>query len=321
MVTRGRAIVTDLQFWKSASDWTRNECFLRTQGAEIVDNINIFNVAEGMPPSVDFRRIGLVVVGGFAPHHRVSAVAQALSHQIPDASLMFLYASRDQPPDYQDTDKVHIQAWTADAARGYVVLAGREGQGGRSRCYSAEGVRREVHSDPALVKLSIFTNAPSSVSYIGTKISPSMYVEYFLASDKDVLFCAEGNATLSSSCLTPSVLTSPLSAVCQLERGRYHKYWKAIDSYQWLLAQCNSSKHVHQGTVAYELQQIQASDGQVQRVRQLERVADIWAASWPVVSLGVASSSGTEESRDDCSTTTGIGDVSTVLSAAGHNDI
>ena len=209
MATRGRAIVTDLEFWKSSTDWPANELFLHSHGALIVEGINIFDVAKGMPSSVDFERIGLVVVGGFAPHYRVSAAAQALSHQIPDASLMFLYASRDQPPDYQDTDKVHIQAWTADAARGYVVLAGGEGQGGRSRCYSSEGVHRGVHSDPALVKLSIFTNTPSSVSYIGTKISPSMYVEHFLASNKDVLFCAEGNATLSSSCLTPSVVTLP----------------------------------------------------------------------------------------------------------------
>ena len=95
MVTRGRAIVTDLQFWKSARDWPANELFLHSHGALIVEGINIFDVAKGMPSSVDFQRIGLVVVGGFAPHYRVSAAAQALSHQIPDASLMFLYASRD----------------------------------------------------------------------------------------------------------------------------------------------------------------------------------------------------------------------------------
>ena len=117
------------------------------------------------------------------------------------------------------------------------------------------------------------------------------------------------------------MVTLPSSAVCQLERGRYHQYWGAVDSYQWLLDQCSGAEHAHQGTVAYELQHIQVSDGQVQHVLQLEMIADIWAASWPAVSLGVPSSSGAEESRDDGSTTTGIGDLSTVLSAAGHNDI
>ena len=117
MLSRGRAIVSDLQFWKSSQDWTAHEAKLRAHGVLMVEGINVFNVKQGMPAEVQFDSVGLVVVGGFAPHHRASAAAQCLSHQIPCASLMFLYASRDEPPSYQDTDKVHIQAWTADASK------------------------------------------------------------------------------------------------------------------------------------------------------------------------------------------------------------
>ena len=137
MATQGRAIVTDLKFWRTSPNWAANEASLRGHGALIVEGINVFDVKQGMPPEVDFQKLGLVVIGGFAPHYRASAAVQALSHQIPEASLMFLYASRDQTPDYQDSDKVHIQAWTADASRGYVVLAGSDGHGGRSRCYTS----------------------------------------------------------------------------------------------------------------------------------------------------------------------------------------
>ena len=287
MATRGRAIVTDLKFWKTSPNWAANDLFLRGHGALIVEGINVFQVNKGMPSDVDFQKIGLVVVGGFAPHYRGSAAVQALSHQIPDASLMFLYASRDKPPDYQDTDKVHIQAWTADATRGYVVLAGRDGQGGRSRCWSPESVDcRGVESDPALVKLSIFTDAPSSVAYVHTKISPSRYVEHFLASNKDVLFCAEGDASLSCSCLKPptqemSVNSSP-STGFPLERGRYHEYYGPMDNYQWLLDQC-STEHVHEGSPAKELQNMSVLHGgrEVPNATQLERVADMWADAWP----------------------------------------
>ena len=62
-MVRGCAIVTDLEFWKSSTDWPANESFLQSHGALIVEGINIFYVAKGMPDSVEFRRIGLVVVG------------------------------------------------------------------------------------------------------------------------------------------------------------------------------------------------------------------------------------------------------------------
>jgi len=285
MATRGRAIVTDLQFWKSSANWTTNRERLERCNCEFIEDVNIFNVAKGKASSVDFQRIGLVVVGGFAPHYRVGAAAQALSHQIPHASLMFLYASRDEPPNYQDNDKVHIQAWTADAKHGYVVLAGGEGQGGRSRCYSSESIAcRSSASDPALVKLSIFTDRPSSVTYVGTKISPSMYVEHFLASNKDVLFCAEGDASLSSSCLTPSVTCYVPESTCRMETQRYHRDYGLIESYGWLLDQCSRSEQVHDpALIAYELQNIQIKHGKTLLTLQLERIADIWAESWPTV--------------------------------------
>ena len=159
MASRGRAIVSDLQFWKSSPNWIANQEMLRAHGVLMVEGINVFNVMQGMPAEVELQRIGLVVVGGFAPHYRASAAVQSLSHQIPSASVMFLYAARDMPPSYQDTDKAHIQSWTADASCGYVVLAGKDGHGGRSRCYSVESVQcRGLHSDPSLVKVSIFTS-------------------------------------------------------------------------------------------------------------------------------------------------------------------
>ena len=290
MSSRGRAIVSDLQFWKSSQDWTAHEAKLRAHGVLMVEGINVFNVKQGMPAEVQFDSVGLVVVGGFAPHHRASAAAQCLSHQIPCASLMFLYASRDEPPSYQDTDKVHIQAWTADASSGYVVKAGRDGVGGRSRCWSSESVDcRGVHSDPSLVKVSIFTPAPSQVTYMGAKLSPSMYVESFLSSNRDVLFCADGDASLSCSCLLPSI-TAPASSSDSLQRlkdlpslmpGRYHWKFGSIVSYQWLLDQCDV-EDAPEGSFAHELQKLSDLENVFRKSdKQLELIADTWAESWP----------------------------------------
>ena len=66
----------------------------------MAEGIDVFNVKQGMPAEVQLQQVGLVVVGGFAPHHRASAADECLSHQIPSAFLMFLYASRDIPPSY-----------------------------------------------------------------------------------------------------------------------------------------------------------------------------------------------------------------------------
>ena len=284
MGSRGRAIVSDLQFWKSSPKWAANEEMLRAQGVLMVEGINVFNVRQGMPAEVELQRVGLVVVGGFSPLYRAAAALQALSHQIPSASFMFLYASRDMPPSYQDTDKVHIQSWTADADKGYVVLA-KDGHGGRSRCFSSESVQcRGVNSDPSLVMVSIFTAFPGSVTYVNAKISPSMYVEHFLRSNKDVLFCAEGDASLSCSCLLPSHegIASSASTACRLEPERYHWNYGTIANYQWLLDQCKV-EHAPEGSFAHELQELGDSDDHDEMInaKQLEFVADTWAESWP----------------------------------------
>ena len=224
----------------------------------MVEGINVFNVMQGMPAEVELQRVGLVVAGGFAPHYRAAVVVQALSHQIPSASFMFLYASRDMPPSYQDIDKVHIQSWTADADEGYVVLVGKDGHGGHSRCWSAESVQcRGVNSDPSLVMVSIFTSVPGSVTYVNAKISPSLYVEHFLRSNKGGLFCAEGDASLSCSCLLPS--HEVIASSASLELQRYHWKYGNIPKYQWLLDQCKV-EHASEGSFARELQKLGDSD-------------------------------------------------------------
>ena len=274
--SRGWAIVTGLQFIKSSADWRRNEEMLISHGALMRDGIDVFDVKQNMPETVNLQRVGLVVVGGFYPHWRASAVVQALAHQMPSASLLILYASRYQVPRYQDHDKVHIQAWTADASKGYVVKAG--GGWGHSRCYSEESVKDNVWSDPSLVKVSIFTSAPSQVSYVDAKLSPSMYVESFLSSNRHVLFCCEGDASLPCSCLQPSTTVAP--TVVELDTpsmmpGRYHRLYGSIESYKWLLDQ----RHVEDapnGSFAQYLQEFSSNK------EKLRYIADTWAESWPM---------------------------------------
>ena len=185
--SRGWAIVTGLQFINSSADWPRNEEMLISHGALMRDGIDVFDVRQNMPETVNLQRVGLVVVGGFYPHWRASAVVQALAHQMPSASLMILYASRDKVPRYQDLDKVHIEAWTADASKGYVVKAG--GGCGHSRCYSEESVKDGVWSDPSLVKVSIFTSAHSQAQRAGERSilqqrKEEAHIHYHLAGRK-----------------------------------------------------------------------------------------------------------------------------------------
>ena len=46
MSSRGRAIVSDLQFWKSSQDWTAHEAKLRAHGVLMVEGINVFKKHE-----------------------------------------------------------------------------------------------------------------------------------------------------------------------------------------------------------------------------------------------------------------------------------
>ena len=205
-ISRGIPIVTDLHFWKEDSAWAANRSYLEQNDALLIEGVNVFDVAGTLSYStpqfhLDLSDIGLVVVGGFYPHHLMSAVVQALAHQLIFSDVLMLYASRDAPPDFQDRNVVHIQGWTADAENGYVIRAGRQGVGDHSRCHSPEAMCRGVQSDAALVKVSAFTRSPSNVRFVGAQISPASTVQTILDSGRHVLFCGEGDASLARSCL------------------------------------------------------------------------------------------------------------------------
>ena len=209
----GVALVTDLQFWKEDPAWEANVAFLKQHHALLIEGVDVFNVAGTLGNSSQFplnlSDIGLVVVGGFHPHYLMPAVVQAIAHQLPSSDVMMLYASRDSPPDFQDKNLIHMQAWTADAANGYVIRAGGQGVGGDSRCWSAESAyrcgakKRKVSSDPSLVKVSVFTRCLSNVRLVGAQISPAATVQSTLNTGRHVVFCGEGDASLARSCLQP----------------------------------------------------------------------------------------------------------------------
>ena len=267
MALRGRAIVSDVEFSKASPFWTANEAKLRHHGVLMAEGIDVFDVAKGMHIDVQLHRVGLVVFGGFHPRPRASAAVQCLSRQIPGASVMCLYPSRDEPPQYQDDDKVHIEAWTADEDSGFAFKDKTVG-GGQCPCWKAKSVKeRGATRDPSLVKVSIFTSNPSQVTYKDAKLSPSMYVESFLSSNRDVLFCCAGDASLPCSCLYPAFDPS-------LEPERFHKEYGPILSYQWLLAQ----RGVHDApkdSFAFDLHLY------LHESCQLQYIAQTWAESWP----------------------------------------
>ena len=211
----GVPIVTDLQFWKNDRAWAGNCRFLTQHRALLIEGVDAYDVAGTLGSRPDFKLnlsdIGLIVIGGFHPHYLMSACVQTICQQLPFAEIMMLYASRDNPPDFQDKHLFHMQAWTADADHGYVVRAGRQGIGGPSRCHSSESKKRKVISDPGLVKVSVFTRSPANVRMMGTQISPSGTVQLHLNAGRHVLFCGEGNASLACSCLR-----TPPSAAVQL---------------------------------------------------------------------------------------------------------
>ena len=204
----GVPIVTDLHFWKEDPAWKSNRSFLHERGALLIEGVNVFDVIRTLRTSSpcflgNLSDIGLVVIGGFHPHYLMPAVVQALAHQLPHSDILMLYASRDAPPEYQDKNLVHIQAWTADAANGYVIRRGGQGIGGTCRCFSAESKQRNVFSDPSLVKISAFTHSLANVQLVGAQISPAGTVHGILNSGRHVLFCCEGDASLATSCLRP----------------------------------------------------------------------------------------------------------------------
>ena len=257
----GVPIVTDLKFWTNTDVWERNCVFLKHRGALLIEGVNVFDIAGTLSKAtLSFDDIGLVLVGGFHPHHLMSAVAQTLAHQLPHADIMMLYAARDIPPTYQDRNLVHVQAWTADAVNGYVVKAGSEGIGGLSRCWSRESLWRGVSSDPSLVKVSAFAHLLSDIKFVGAQISPSCTVQLCLNRGRHVLFCCEGDASLACSCLQERFPKASQERCDEFPTPRrFFPYDGAVETYASFL-------HSQRG-----------ADGRV----ELADVADQWASAWP----------------------------------------
>ncbi len=128
-MTSGKVIISDICFWKNDESWYTNEVFFQAYGALLVEGLDVFDI-KGTVNGLDTNSLGMVVVGGFFPHMRMSTVVQSVTHQFPGIDVMMLYASRDAPPQFQDKEYVHVQAWTADAGNGYVVRAGSDGVAG-----------------------------------------------------------------------------------------------------------------------------------------------------------------------------------------------
>ena len=87
-VMAGIPIVTDKRFWWDDPDWLSNRGYLMNLGARIVEGVDVFLIRQTLtheyPPFQEcFPDIGLVVVGGFPPPSRQSAVVQAITHQLP----------------------------------------------------------------------------------------------------------------------------------------------------------------------------------------------------------------------------------------------
>ena len=238
-VMSGIPIVTDKRFWWDDPAWLSNRGYLMNLGALIVEGVDVFTIRQSLlheyPPFQErFPDIGLVVVGGFPPPSRQSAVVQAITHQLPEANILLLYASRDETPVVQDQNLIHVQTWTADANGGYVVRAGNDGVGGSSRCRSVEARARGVSSDPALVKVSAFVRNLNVLHMIGTCISPSATVQAMLTSSRSVLFCAEGDASLARCCMTPIMkCIRPVPCEFPLPR-RFSPRWGSIETYATL---------------------------------------------------------------------------------------
>ena len=70
--TPGIPFVTDLQFWRNDPNWQSNKIFLLSQGARIVEGINVLDIrgASGSCSLLQnsLHSVKLVVVGGFHPH-------------------------------------------------------------------------------------------------------------------------------------------------------------------------------------------------------------------------------------------------------------
>ena len=235
----GLPIITDKRFWWDDPEWPVNRRFLTNRGALFVEGVDVFTLRQSLsheyePFQERFPDIGLVVIGGFPPPSRQSAVVQAITHQLPETNILMLYASRDEPPQFQDRNLIHVQTWTADANSGYVVRAGNDGVGGNSRCRSAEARVRGLSSDPALVKVSAFVRKLDTLHMVGTSISPSATVQSMLHRNRAVLFCAEGNASLARCCLSPVVeCIRPEQCEFPLPQ-RFSPRWGSIESYATL---------------------------------------------------------------------------------------
>ena len=282
--SRGIPIVTDLQFWTNDDAWEENRSFLLQQNALLKEGVDVFELADTLEVicptsacySLDVSEIGLVVIGGFHPHHLMPAVVQALSHQLPHSDILMLYASRDTPPDFQDRNLLHMQAWTADVHSGYVIRAGCPGRvGGFSRCHSPETMSRGIDSDPTLVKVSAFTHSLANVQVVGAQISPAGTVQAMLNKGRHVLFCCEGDASLACSCLRPPpppiVHELPMPYRYFTDDGRIETYDSFIqrEMAQWRCYRLHTDDCVYPNSAFYR--------------EKLQRAAYQWAQAWPTV--------------------------------------
>ena len=129
----GKSLVTDLQLWAHDPAFAANRDHLTAVGAHIVSGIDLYALHSTWSeaatnvdslPSINLKDIGMVVFGGFHPHHAPSAVVQSLAHQLPKAhSILALYASRDSPPTFHDRHMLHLQTWTADSDLIWAMLS------------------------------------------------------------------------------------------------------------------------------------------------------------------------------------------------------
>ena len=216
----GIRIITDLQFWREPSE-ERLEAnaakLLQFGRAAFVEGVNVYTVwhdlckgttcfgpQKGRPfaelfPGVTASSITLVIVGGFHPHHAAARAVQALTHQLPNADVVMLYAAWDEVPQHQDDDIIHIQTFTADAHTGYEICAGSHGERRYSRCHSMESRQRGIENDPRLVKVSAFVRNVDNVVLVDGKVSTSLTAQFHLQIGNNILFCGEGGATLAAS--------------------------------------------------------------------------------------------------------------------------
>ena len=248
---REHVLVTDLLLMTDSPRWGSNARVLAQDGVFVIDRVDIFNLKgtlEGKamnrlttdghlcPPSafvtpILMGDVRLAVVSGLHPHHLVSAAVDALLHQLPQVdAILVLYAHGDVAPRCQERHVLHLQGWYADvdAPTPYILRS----VSGYSRCHSAESRARGVLEDPALVRVSMFVKGEDiHWAMVGTQISPRRAVQDLRHRGKDVLFLAEGDASLARACLeqAPLAVLSPLapmpslSPLASMHHLRYHR--------------------------------------------------------------------------------------------------